>query len=751
MFRYDASHSSNAIRNDQTNSTQLLWSFKANRMIQSSPAVANGYVIVCSRDATAYSFKASTGEMVWKHFIGAELWSSPAICNDRVYFGADDCYVYSLNITDGATVWRTQIGGIVRSSPAIVDGFVYIGSGNQGVYALNASDGKVLWSHPTPYRVFSSPAVSNGIVYVGTDDYDLYALNASNGEELWHINTSAGQSSPSVYNDCVYVGSFNGYIYGLNATTGAKIWEYLTGSRVDSSPAVADGRVYVGSQDNYVYCLNAFTGQKIWQSATGFWVTSSPAVANGNVYIGSQDYSIYCFDAATGEKKWSYTTGNIVESSPAIADGVLYIGSDDLKIYALALVNSTSESLSAQSVNSLAWTTVAFDSVASAIAAIAIFTIVHFARSTWRSKRRVEPTDVSVKKRSCFLAHRDAILILAILAFSLAFFVNLGKGSLWAADEQIYSQWAFHMVKSGDYVTPWAYGESCFYIAKPPLTLWLMSVGYQMFGVNNFATRFWNAVLGALTLVVVFYLGKKLYNSYVGLLSALVLGTFSGFYSLATHAMTDVPLVFFAVASIYFYVLSEETEKTKVFAVLSGLFFGLALMTKQFSAFIIPIILFVYLAVTKKNNWFIKTKRFLWFFLVGIAVFLPWVLYMTLRFGPNFLQPYLVESVIARATSSLEGHAGDYWYYFTNLGVRETLPWIILLPFATGICAVKAFGKRSNADTLVIVWMTAVLLIFTIVQTKIYWYIMPAFPAFAFAIGSFLYQLSARIYTRISK
>jgi 4-amino-4-deoxy-L-arabinose transferase-like glycosyltransferase len=215
--------------------------------------------------------------------------------------------------------------------------------------------------------------------------------------------------------------------------------------------------------------------------------------------------------------------------------------------------------------------------------------------------------------------------------------------------------------------------------------------------------------------------------------------------------MMDVPLVFFTVTSIYFYVLSEEAEKTKVFAVLSGLFFGLALMTKQFSAFIIPIILFAYLAVTKRNIWFIKTKRFAWFFWVGIAVFLPWLLYMTLCFGPDFLKPYFLESVIARSTSSLEGHVGTYWYYFAHLGTRETLPWIILLPFAVSVCTVNAFAKRSKADTLVVVWMTAVLLVFTIIQTKIYWYIMPAFPAFAFAIGSLLYQLSAKIHTRISK
>ena len=38
-------------------------------------------------------------------------------------------------------------------------------------------------------------------------------------------------------------------------------------------------------------------------------------------------------------------------------------------------------------------------------------------------------------------------------------------------------------------------------------------------GVNNFASRFFGAVFGTLSLVLVFYLGKKLYNRYVGLFS----------------------------------------------------------------------------------------------------------------------------------------------------------------------------------------------------------------------------------------
>src|SRR5208337_5138042 len=158
-----------------------------------------------------------------------------------------------------------------------------------------------------------------------------------------------------------------------------------------------------------------------------------------------------------------------------------------------------------------------------------------------------------------------------------------------------------HMFKTGDYLTPWADGVVTFYIGKPPLNMWLMSLAYQVFGVNNFASRFWSAVFGALSLVLVFYLGKKLYNRYVGFLSALVLGTFTTFYVFARLAMTDVPLVFFILGSIYFFVLSEKTEKTNRYAALSGLLFGLALMTKQIEALLIPLIVFSYLIATKRS------------------------------------------------------------------------------------------------------------------------------------------------------
>jgi 4-amino-4-deoxy-L-arabinose transferase-like glycosyltransferase len=302
------------------------------------------------------------------------------------------------------------------------------------------------------------------------------------------------------------------------------------------------------------------------------------------------------------------------------------------------------------------------------------------------------------------------------------------------------------MVKTGDYLNPWADGTLTFYIAKPPLFMWLMALPYQVFGVSNLATRIWSPVFGILSLVVVFYFGKKLYNRYVGLLAVLVLGTFTAFYEFATHAMTDIPLVFFIVSSLYFLFLSESTTKNASrYVVLSGLFFGLALMTKQVQALLIPLIAFIYFMSTKRSIRFLFTKRFTIFWGVGLLVFSPWVIYMTFRFGIDFLQSYFIYNSVTRAVNPLEGHIGGYLFYFDFLVRSENPLWVVLLPFATGLCAFNSIIKRSKEDTLIIVWLSTVLAVFTLAQTKIYWYILPAFPCFAIAISSFLYQLSQKI------
>ncbi len=745
-FHHDPTHSGYTAGDNPTDSVKLLWSYKTGRMVQSSPAVSNGHVFVGSRDSQLFCLNASTGEANWKFPFHMEVWSSPTVYNGAVYVGADDGRLYCLNVTNGIPIWGSPVGRVVRSSPAILDDRVYVGAWDQGVFCLNATDGTQIWSHQTKYRVQSSPAVSNGILYIATDDYYAYALNATTGDQIWSRHTGSVNSSPAVYNGVVYIGSYDGYIYGLNASTGDQIWRYLTEDSVESSPAVAYGCVYFGSDDNSVYCLNASSGQKIWQSPTGFWVISSPAVADGNVYVGSEDNNIYCFNAQTGANKWSYPTGNIIESSPAIVNNTLYIGSDDQYVYALSLYNSTIKPSTSQP-TSFPWSTTMVDAIAFAITGISIFVVVQFARSTKRENLNVENSKVQNKNAHWYSKHTDALFILGILAFSIVFYINLSSGHLWSADEQTYSQWAYHMVKTGDYMTPWAFGDVSFWIVKPPLYMWLVSLSYQALGVSNVSSRLPSAIFGSLSLVLVFYLGKKLYNSNVGFLSSLVLGTFATFYTFSRHAMIDVTFTFFIVASLYFFVVSEKTKKTIQYAALSGVFFGLALMTKQLQALLIPLIIFTYLLLSRRSIKFLFKKPFTLFWAIGFLLFSPWLIYMVVSYGAPFWQNYFVYAAVTRTVSPIEGHAGSYLFYFNYLINYEYLL-SILLPFAAGLCIFKAIFKKSRSDTLIITWMVLVLLVFTFAQTKLFWYILPAFPAFAIAIGSFLYKLIEIIQSR---
>ncbi len=746
-FRQNSDHTGYTMGNNQSDFVKLLWNYTTGRMVQSSPAVSNGLVFVGSRDSQLFCLNASNGQDVWKFSFHREVWSSPAVYNGAIFVGVDDGYLYCLNVTSGIPIWRSEVGGLVRSSPVIVDDRVYIGSGNQGVFCFNATNGKTIWNHSTSCRVDSSPAVSEGILYVATDDFCIYALNASTGNPIWSRHTGSTISSPSVYDGYVYIGSYDGYVCGLNASNGDQIWKYQTQDAVESSPAVAYGYVYVGSDDNNLYCLNASSGQKIWQSPTGFWITSSPAISGGNVYVGSEDFNIYCFNASTGTKEWSYATENFVESSPTIVNNTLYIGSDDKNIYALTLNDSTAKSMPSQTTNLFSWTTTAFEAIAFFTVGITIFIIAKTVHTIKRTKQ-TQSTDNFSKNFSQYLVSKDAIFILAILAFSIIFYINLAGGNLWTADEQTYSQWAFHMIKTGDYMTPWAFGDLSFWIAKPPLNMWLMALSYQAFGVSNITSRLPSAIFGSLSLVLVFYLGKKLYNSSVGFLSAIILGTFTTYYAFATHAMTDVPFVFFIIASIYFFIVSQKTEKPNRYTVLSGLFFGFALMTKQLEALILPLIMFTYLLATKRSIRFFFTKQFTLFWGVGLLLFSPWLIDMGISFGPQFWHYYFFYSAVTRTISPIEGHAESYLFYFNYLANKE-MWWSILLPFGIGLCGFKAIFKHSKADSLIILWLSLVLLVFTLAQTKLYWYILPAFPAFAIAISSFLSQLTEKIKSRI--
>jgi outer membrane protein assembly factor BamB len=742
MFHNDPSRCG-YVDGEASNSAKLLWNFSTKDSVWSSPVVADGHLIFGSTDGHVYCLNVSNGQPLWHYpSISRADFSSPAIGGGRLFIGSSDGNLTCIDINNGERIWMTNLNGAVWGSPLYINGGVFVGSKDSNFYCVLASTGEILWKCPTAGAIGASPAYAEGIVYFSSN-YNVYAVNTSNGKELWHAFSASGDNTPAIYNGCLYIGSGDGYILCLNAYTGAENWKYFTPNTVVSSPAAAYGCVYIGSEDNSIYCLNASSGEKIWQTYTGYWICSSPVVSGGNLYVGSQDCNIYCMDAFNGAIKWSYATGEAVNSSPSISNNTLFIGSDDRLVYAFALCNSTQNNPSPHSTQSLKPTTVAIDAIscfsfAMIVAALALF--INF------RKFNQKPADLGTLNLPWYRKHIDLLCVLAIVSFSSVLFVNLGNSILWAADEQTYEQWSYHMLRTGDYLTPWNFGVTSLWIGKPPMGMWLASIAFQIFGVNNFSARFWSVIFGISSLLLIYFLGKHLYNRTVGVLSALVLGTSVMFYTYATRLMTDVPLLFFILASIYFLILSHDTKNPKSYAAISGLFFGLGLMTKQTEALLIPLIALTYFVLSKKSVRVLFSKRFALFFGVALLVFSPWLIVMSVQFGWDFWNYYFLYSTYQRVISPIEGHVGGILYYFNYIAGTENIVWLLLLPFGFALSAYFAL-KRSKSDILLVTWIICVFAVFTIAQTKLPYYILPVYPAFALIISSLLYRVSSKIWS----
>ncbi len=96
-----------------------------------------------------------------------------------------------------------------------------------------------------------------------------------------------------------------------------------------------------------------------------------------------------------------------------------------------------------------------------------------------------------------------------LLAAGTVMFTNLGSARLWDQDEAFFARSAVEMHQRHEWVVPYFNGE--LFAHKPPLMFWMMRLGYGMFGVNEFAARFWPAVFGIATALLTYQLGRKLF------------------------------------------------------------------------------------------------------------------------------------------------------------------------------------------------------------------------------------------------
>ncbi|MBN2521530.1 MAG: glycosyltransferase family 39 protein [Bacteroidales bacterium] len=308
-------------------------------------------------------------------------------------------------------------------------------------------------------------------------------------------------------------------------------------------------------------------------------------------------------------------------------------------------------------------------------------------------------------------------VIIAIIA-ALLFIPFIGRLHLFDWDEINFAESAREMIVTKDYLTVQI--NYLPFWEKPPLFIWMQVLSMKIFGINEFAARFPNAICGIVTLLILYNIGKKLYNRNFGLLWILIYtGSFLPFLYFKS-GIIDPWFNLFIFLSIFFaFNYIEKNERRKLNIILSALFIGLAVLTKGPVAFLIfGLTAFIYFII-KRFRINTSVLDIFIFFLVFIISGGFWFFLQIFNGNYQIIQDF-IEYQIRLLSTKDAGHSGFLFYHFIVL---------LIGVFPASIFAIKGFLKGSNDNIiqknfklLMIILFWVVLLLFTIVKTKIVHY-----------------------------
>src|SRR3989344_628896 len=274
-------------------------------------------------------------------------------------------------------------------------------------------------------------------------------------------------------------------------------------------------------------------------------------------------------------------------------------------------------------------------------------------------------------------------MIIFLLSAALLFW-NLGSNTLSNWDEALLAA----VAKDGGI---WN-GQRWWY--EPPLVTWTLSLMTQI-SQNEWWLRSFSATT-AVALVIAVY--KK-----SGTLAALVLLSTIEFLFRARQINVDIPL------SLFLFLAITRS---------SGLFLGLGYITKRAS----------WLQAVPALIWGLRDKHWKRELGLFLLVTLPWHILSYLKFGPEFIDKYLLGFTVGKLTSINPVTGNSPWFYIETLKHGMKL-WVLALPLAL------IWGWRQKAWLILV---ATYLIGLTLAPIKASLYLLPLYPVLALLIGGFL-------------
>lgn len=358
-------------------------------------------------------------------------------------------------------------------------------------------------------------------------------------------------------------------------------------------------------------------------------------------------------------------------------------------------------------------------------------------------------------------------LLVAALA-AVVLLPDLGGPPLWDEDEPRNAACSLAMWSSGDWVVPTFNGR--LRVEKPALVNWIHLAGFSLVGLNETGARLGSALLTLATCLLTWRIAAVLFRPDVAAWAGVVLATCLWTGITGRAATPDAPLACFTTLALWLFVRGARADGSVglrwcdgpvqvsyASATGIGVACGLAVLTKGPVGVVLPLMgmgLFAWWqAVTNRgcdgpiarrlvaaavDAW--RGLRPLVIVAVAALVAGPWYAAVTVRTDGQWLREFFFVHNVGRFAAPMEGHSGSAFCYYPLVIMLGLFPWSMASALVGWhvTAAVRRPGPAAAGMRLVLAWLAAWILPFSVAGTKLPGYVWPAYPALACCIGLFV-------------
>lgn len=315
---------------------------------------------------------------------------------------------------------------------------------------------------------------------------------------------------------------------------------------------------------------------------------------------------------------------------------------------------------------------------------------------------------------------------------TMVWLATLASRPLFNPDEGRYAEIPREMHSSGDWVIPHLNGLD--YIEKPPLQYWATAATYRLLGVNEFSARLYTALTALATAALMGFLAARLWGTGAGWRTAAVLCGMFMFVVLGQLMTLDMSLSFWMTASLAGFLLAQQAQGSKRgWMLVAWAAAALGVLTKGLEAAAIPAaVLLIYSLWTRDfSPW--RKLHLRWGLPLFLIIAVPWH-WLAARRLDDFLQFFFVHEHFARYLTPIADRE-EPWWFFAWVFLAGTVPWTV--PALRVLVSGWRAPRGQFSPTLFLwIWVVFICVFFSLSDSKLMPYILPAMPALALLIGA---------------